>query len=152
MWLADRHSDQELYTAAKHCAKIHLVQLQQTDEFLNLPLCLLMDIIKGNDWFLAWFDLHSNGGGGNLPHHHIYLPSWVMPLRPFCQALTVLPFSRWCSNLSEPQGSHPVLDQPQQGGERRVLHCSPGEPQGTVFSFYNPKLHCKVSLIFLSDG
>lgn len=47
MWLADRHSDQELYTAAKHCAKIHLVQLHQTDEFLNMPLCLLIDIIKG---------------------------------------------------------------------------------------------------------
>lgn len=47
MWLADRHSDQELYTAAKHCAKIHLVQLRQTEEFLNLPLCLLLDIIKG---------------------------------------------------------------------------------------------------------
>lgn len=47
MWLADRHSDQELYTAAKHCAKIHLVQLHQTEEFLNLPLRLLMDIIKG---------------------------------------------------------------------------------------------------------
>ncbi|KAF7699079.1 kelch repeat and BTB domain-containing protein 4 [Silurus meridionalis] len=46
MWLADRHSDQELYTAAKHCAKIHLVQLHQTDEFLNLPLQLLIDIIK----------------------------------------------------------------------------------------------------------
>lgn len=47
MWLADRHSDQELYTAAKHCAKIHLLQLHQTDEFLNLPLRLLIDIIKG---------------------------------------------------------------------------------------------------------
>lgn len=47
MWLADRHSDQELYTAAKHCAKIHLAQLHQTEEFLNLPLCLLLDIIKG---------------------------------------------------------------------------------------------------------
>lgn len=47
MWLADRHSDQELYTAAKHCAKIHLSQLHQTEEFLNLPLCLLLDIIKG---------------------------------------------------------------------------------------------------------
>lgn len=48
MWLADRHSDQELYTAAKHCAKIHLAQLHQTEEFLNLPFCLLLDIIKGN--------------------------------------------------------------------------------------------------------
>lgn len=47
MWLADRHSDQELYTAAKHCAKIHLAQLHQTEEFLNLPLCLLLDILKG---------------------------------------------------------------------------------------------------------
>ncbi|XP_044050495.1 kelch repeat and BTB domain-containing protein 4 [Siniperca chuatsi] len=46
MWLADRHSDQELYTAAKHCAKIHLTQLHLTEEFLNLPLCLLLDIIK----------------------------------------------------------------------------------------------------------
>ncbi|KAJ8271524.1 hypothetical protein COCON_G00103830 [Conger conger] len=46
MWLADRHSDQELYTAAKHCAKVHLVQLHQTEEFLNLPLRLLTDIIK----------------------------------------------------------------------------------------------------------
>ncbi|XP_033998025.1 kelch repeat and BTB domain-containing protein 4 [Trematomus bernacchii] len=46
MWLADRHSDQELYTAAKHCAKIHLAQLHQTEEFLNLPLCLLLDILK----------------------------------------------------------------------------------------------------------
>lgn len=46
MWLADRHSDLELYTAAKHCAKIHLVQLHQTDEFLNLPLSLLLDIVK----------------------------------------------------------------------------------------------------------
>uniref|UniRef100_A0A8D3ARZ0 Kelch repeat and BTB (POZ) domain containing 4 n=2 Tax=Scophthalmus maximus TaxID=52904 RepID=A0A8D3ARZ0_SCOMX len=46
MWLADRHSDQELYTAAKHCAKIHLTQLHQTEEFLNLPFCLLLDIIK----------------------------------------------------------------------------------------------------------
>ena len=52
MWLADRHSDQELYTAAKHCAKIHLVQLNQTEEFLNLPLCLLLDIIKGIPSFL----------------------------------------------------------------------------------------------------
>lgn len=47
LWLADRHSDQELYTAAKHCAKIHLAQLHQTEEFLNLPLCLLLDIVKG---------------------------------------------------------------------------------------------------------
>ncbi|XP_015250640.1 PREDICTED: kelch repeat and BTB domain-containing protein 4 [Cyprinodon variegatus] len=46
MWLADRHSDQELYTAAKQCAKIHLAQLHQTEEYLNLPLCLLLDIIK----------------------------------------------------------------------------------------------------------
>lgn len=46
MWLADRHSDQELYTAAKHCAKIHLLQIHQMDEFLNLPLRLLIDIIK----------------------------------------------------------------------------------------------------------
>lgn len=48
MWLADRHSDQELYTSAKHCAKIHLAQLHLTEEFLNLPLCLLLDIIKGS--------------------------------------------------------------------------------------------------------
>ena len=47
MWLADRHSDQDLYTTAKHCAKIHLTQLHQTEEFLNLPLCLFLDIIKG---------------------------------------------------------------------------------------------------------
>lgn len=53
MWLADRHSDQELYTAAKHCAKIHLAQLHQTEEFLNLPLCLLLDIIKGNTLLLS---------------------------------------------------------------------------------------------------
>lgn len=46
MWLADRHCDQELYTAAKHCAKIHLPQLCHTEEFLNLPLRLLTDIIK----------------------------------------------------------------------------------------------------------
>lgn len=51
MWLADRHSDQELYTSAKHCAKIHLAQLHQTEEFLNLPLCLLLDIIKGLVYF-----------------------------------------------------------------------------------------------------
>lgn len=54
MWLADRHSDQELYTAAKQCAKIHLAQLQQTEEFLNLPLCLLLDIIKGIYSFMIW--------------------------------------------------------------------------------------------------
>lgn len=48
MWLADRHSDQELYTSAKHCAKIHFAQLHMTEEFLNLPLCLLLDIIKGS--------------------------------------------------------------------------------------------------------
>lgn len=53
MWLADRHSDQELYTAAKHCAKIHLSQLHQTEEFLNLPLCLLLDIIKGITLYCA---------------------------------------------------------------------------------------------------
>lgn len=53
MWLADRHSDQELYTAAKHCAKIHLTQLHQTEEFLNLPLCLLLDIIKGIMYYLS---------------------------------------------------------------------------------------------------
>ncbi|XP_053741746.1 kelch repeat and BTB domain-containing protein 4 [Synchiropus splendidus] len=46
MWLADRHSDQELYTAAKQCAKIHLAQLYQTDEYLNLPFRLLLDILK----------------------------------------------------------------------------------------------------------
>ncbi|XP_005987011.1 kelch repeat and BTB domain-containing protein 4 [Latimeria chalumnae] len=46
MWLADQHSDQELYTAAKHCAKTHLSQLQETEEFLDLPLRLLTDIIK----------------------------------------------------------------------------------------------------------
>ncbi|XP_069479198.1 kelch repeat and BTB domain-containing protein 4 [Ambystoma mexicanum] len=45
MWLADQHSDHELYTAAKHCAKSHLAQLQDTEEFLNLPLRLLTDII-----------------------------------------------------------------------------------------------------------
>lgn len=58
MWLADRHSDQELYTAAKHCAKIHLVQLNQTDEFLNLPLRLLVDIIKGECWRLKLLENH----------------------------------------------------------------------------------------------
>lgn len=58
MWLADRHSDQELYTAAKHCAKIHLAQLHQTEEFLNLPLCLLLDIIKGVVYHL--FNLQMN--------------------------------------------------------------------------------------------
>lgn len=47
MWLADRHSDPELYTAAKHCAKAHLAQLQSTDEFLHLPHHLLTDIISG---------------------------------------------------------------------------------------------------------
>ncbi|XP_069821926.1 kelch repeat and BTB domain-containing protein 4 isoform X1 [Dendropsophus ebraccatus] len=45
MWLADQHSDTSLYTAAKHCAKTHLSQLCDTDEFLNLPLRLLTDII-----------------------------------------------------------------------------------------------------------
>ncbi|XP_029438125.1 kelch repeat and BTB domain-containing protein 4 isoform X2 [Rhinatrema bivittatum] len=45
MWLADQHSDIPLYTAAKHCAKTHLSQLQDTEEFLNLPLRLLTDII-----------------------------------------------------------------------------------------------------------
>ena len=47
MWLADRHSDPELYTAAKHCAKAHLAQLQSTEEFLHLPHHLLTDIISG---------------------------------------------------------------------------------------------------------
>lgn len=46
MWLADRHSDPELYTAAKHCAKAHLAQLQGTEEFLHLPHHLLTDIIS----------------------------------------------------------------------------------------------------------
>nr|XP_014334671.1 PREDICTED: kelch repeat and BTB domain-containing protein 4 isoform X4 [Bos mutus] len=46
MWLADRHSDPELYTAAKHCAKAHLAQLQSTEEFLHLPHHLLTDIIS----------------------------------------------------------------------------------------------------------
>ncbi|XP_036113900.1 kelch repeat and BTB domain-containing protein 4 isoform X3 [Molossus molossus] len=46
MWLADRHSDPELYTAAKHCAKTHLAQLQGTEEFLHLPHHLLTDIIS----------------------------------------------------------------------------------------------------------
>lgn len=46
MWLADRHSDPELYTAAKHCAKAHLAQLQDTEEFLHLPHHLLTDIIS----------------------------------------------------------------------------------------------------------
>uniref|UniRef100_A0A2K6FBV4 Kelch repeat and BTB domain containing 4 n=1 Tax=Propithecus coquereli TaxID=379532 RepID=A0A2K6FBV4_PROCO len=46
MWLADRHSDPELYTAAKHCAKTHLAQLQNTEEFLHLPHHLLTDIIS----------------------------------------------------------------------------------------------------------
>lgn len=54
MWLADRHSDRELYTAAKHCAKIHLAQLHQTEEFLNLPLCLLLDILKGITGLLSY--------------------------------------------------------------------------------------------------
>lgn len=47
MWLADQHSDVELYTAAKHCAKSHLSQLQDTEEFLHLPLRLLTDILAG---------------------------------------------------------------------------------------------------------
>ncbi|XP_053115655.1 kelch repeat and BTB domain-containing protein 4 isoform X2 [Hemicordylus capensis] len=46
MWLADQHSDVELYTAAKHCAKSYLSQLQETEEFLHLPLRLLTDIIS----------------------------------------------------------------------------------------------------------
>ncbi|XP_040265171.1 kelch repeat and BTB domain-containing protein 4 isoform X2 [Bufo bufo] len=45
MWLADQHSDTSLYTAAKHCAKTQLSQLCDTEEFLNLPLRLLTDII-----------------------------------------------------------------------------------------------------------
>ncbi|XP_063800634.1 kelch repeat and BTB domain-containing protein 4 isoform X1 [Pseudophryne corroboree] len=45
MWLADQHSDTSLYTAAKHCTKTHLSQLCDTEEFLNLPLRLLTDII-----------------------------------------------------------------------------------------------------------
>lgn len=47
MWLADQHSDTSLYTAAKHCAKTHLLQLCDTEEFLNLPLRLLTDILTG---------------------------------------------------------------------------------------------------------
>lgn len=39
--------DPELYTAAKHCAKAHLAQLQSTEEFLHLPHRLLTDIISG---------------------------------------------------------------------------------------------------------
>ncbi|XP_033003744.1 kelch repeat and BTB domain-containing protein 4 isoform X1 [Lacerta agilis] len=46
MWLADQHSDVELYTAAKHCAKSYLSQLQETEEFLHLPLRLLTDIVS----------------------------------------------------------------------------------------------------------
>ncbi|XP_060117437.1 kelch repeat and BTB domain-containing protein 4 [Heteronotia binoei] len=45
MWLADQHSDMELYAAAKHCAKSYLSQLQETEEFLHLPLRLLTDIL-----------------------------------------------------------------------------------------------------------
>ncbi|XP_077142806.1 kelch repeat and BTB domain-containing protein 4 isoform X1 [Ranitomeya variabilis] len=45
MWLADQHSDTSLYTAAKHCAKTHLSQLCDSEEFLNLPLRLLTDIL-----------------------------------------------------------------------------------------------------------
>ncbi|XP_075693923.1 kelch repeat and BTB domain-containing protein 4 isoform X2 [Rhinoderma darwinii] len=45
MWLSDQHSDTSLYTAAKHCAKTHLSQLCDTEEFLNLPLRMLTDII-----------------------------------------------------------------------------------------------------------
>ncbi|XP_072842179.1 kelch repeat and BTB domain-containing protein 4 isoform X2 [Pogona vitticeps] len=46
MWLADQHSDTELYTAAKHCAKSYLSQLKETEEFLHLPLRLLTDIVS----------------------------------------------------------------------------------------------------------
>lgn len=46
MWLADQHSDVELYTAAKHCAKSYLSQLQETEEFLHLPLRLMTDILS----------------------------------------------------------------------------------------------------------
>ncbi|XP_043938673.1 kelch repeat and BTB domain-containing protein 4 [Protopterus annectens] len=46
LFLADQHSDQELYTAAKHCAKMHLSQLLETEEFLSLPVRLLTDIVK----------------------------------------------------------------------------------------------------------
>lgn len=50
MWLADQHSDMELYTAAKHCAKSHLSQLQDTEEFLHLPVRLLTDILTGKEF------------------------------------------------------------------------------------------------------
>ncbi|KAM3855890.1 kelch repeat and BTB domain-containing protein 4 isoform 1-T1 [Vipera latastei] len=46
MWLSDQHSDVELYTAAKHCAKSCLAQLQETEEFLHLPLRFLTDIVS----------------------------------------------------------------------------------------------------------
>lgn len=59
MWLADRHSDPELYTAAKHCAKAHLAQLQSTEEFLHLPHHLLTDIISGKQ---------REGGRHTQPH------------------------------------------------------------------------------------
>lgn len=51
MWLADQHSDMGLYTAAKHCAKSHLSQLQDTEEFLHLPLRLLTDILTGKEFW-----------------------------------------------------------------------------------------------------
>ncbi|XP_072473646.1 kelch repeat and BTB domain-containing protein 4 isoform X2 [Notamacropus eugenii] len=46
MWLADRHSDPELYAAAKLCAQTHLARLRDTDEFLHLPHRLLADILQ----------------------------------------------------------------------------------------------------------
>ncbi|XP_066439401.1 kelch repeat and BTB domain-containing protein 4 isoform X2 [Eleutherodactylus coqui] len=45
MWLADQHSDDTLYNAAKHCAKIHLAELDGTEEFLNMPVRFLTDIL-----------------------------------------------------------------------------------------------------------
>ncbi|XP_038620875.1 kelch repeat and BTB domain-containing protein 4 isoform X2 [Tachyglossus aculeatus] len=46
MWLADRHSDADLYAAAARCAKAHLARLRDADEFLHLPRRLLSDIIS----------------------------------------------------------------------------------------------------------
>jgi kelch repeat/BTB domain-containing protein 4 len=74
MWLADRHSDPELYTAAKHCAKTHLAQLQSTEEFLHLPHHLLTDIISGKltkglttpNWARVMFSRWSGSGEPQL--------------------------------------------------------------------------------------
>ncbi|XP_006903843.1 PREDICTED: LOW QUALITY PROTEIN: kelch repeat and BTB (POZ) domain containing 4 [Elephantulus edwardii] len=103
MWLADRHSDPELYTAAKHCAKTHLAQLQGTEEFLHLSHHLLT--VSGQNSLCHQITAACKHGGD------LYVVGGSIPRRMWkCNNATV--DWEWCAPLPRDRLQHTLVSVP----------------------------------------